>query len=73
MKQLKLLGFITSEYSAKPELEKATGIVNMPTPRNVREVRFLGESVFFRRHIATTPLTRKDKGFSLGRRSSKVF
>jgi len=80
--KLKLLGFVVTGDSVSPDPDKVTAISEMPTPRNVKEVRrFLGASGFFRRHVPSyatiasplTSLTRKDVPFTWGEEQNRAF
>lgn len=50
--ELKYLGYVVDELGLRPDPEKVTAILDIPSPRNVKEVRrFIGTTSYYRRFV----------------------
>lgn len=50
--ELKYLGYVVDELGLRPDPEKVQAILNIPPPRNVKEIRrFIGTASYYRRFV----------------------
>ena len=81
-RSVKFLGHIVSEKGVEPDPENVEGILQVPPPKNLKEVRrFLGMTGFYRKAIEKyaaiasplTHLTRKDVDFEWSEKCQEAF